>query len=142
MKCINVHLTSYYRLFNICFDPGFFRSKPSVVSLKNFQAVFILSKGWLINLLESVEICMILMLIINSTNLFPFQVSELLFRLEYFRFVKSAFSITCELSKKMWVKICPKRWEKSIFWVLKSNSWKILAEQQQPLHWRGPPFKA
>ena len=38
---------------------------------------------------------------INATNLFPFQVSEPLLRLEYFRFVISVFSITCELSKNL-----------------------------------------
>ena len=127
MKCINVHLTSYYRLFNICFDTGFFRSKPSVVSLKNFQAVFILSKGWLINLLESVEICMILMLIINSTNLFPFQVSELLFRLEYFRFVRSVFSITCELSKKIVSEDLPKKVRKAYLLSFKKQLMKNIS---------------
>ena len=93
MKCINVHLTSYYRLFNICFDTGFFRSKPSVVSLKNFQAGVID---------KSVKKCRNMYdFDINATNLFSFQVSEFyLFRLEYFRFVRSVFWITCELSNQ------------------------------------------
>ena len=70
---------------------------------------------------------MILMLIINSTNLFPFQVSELLFRLEYFRFVKSAFSITCELSIKIVSEDLPKKVRKAYLLSFKKQLMKNIS---------------